>query len=281
MKRVIAIVISFNDTRALKKTVLAINQQVHKTIIVDNGSSSEAYEDLCELESIASVECIRLSKNYGIATALNVGVKAAKEKGAEWILTLDQDSVARNGLVAEMLKVSILHARAGIIAPIIDPRTKIVDYVQDKDVVITSGNLVRAEIFDKIEYCSEYFIDSVDFEFCLNVRKNGWEIKGIGGDWLQHRLGQSETKKIFFLPFNYIKHSPVRRYYIFRNHVHLLRSYAGDYPAFLLKKTLFLAKIFFAIMLFDNEKKENLIKICHGLVDGVLKKNGSYESCRN
>jgi len=124
MNDVVAISVSYNPKiRRFKKVIESVSNQVRKIIIVDNNSLN--INKLCllikDLAISHKLNIIKLNKNKGLAKALNVGMKEVTH--ASFILTLDQDTVLRDGAVEYLLyeykklpehirsKVAILHAK--------------------------------------------------------------------------------------------------------------------------------------------------------------------------
>lgn len=275
MQNVIAIIISYNDPKALLATTLAIKDQVKEIVIVDNGSEAEYNEALTSIEINNNIHFIRLGKNLGIAKALNIGVKYALDKHASWVLTLDQDSLASQHMVDNLLEIAKVRIDAGVITATTD-QVEFAPRVKELDVAITSGNLVNIKVFDNVNYNDSYFIDSVDFDFCLKVRDAGWKILQSGDAFLSHRLGTQINISFMGLNFNYVQHSPLRRYYIFRNHILLFKDHFRKHSFFLFKKSMFLFKIFIAIILFDKKRFKNLKMIFKGINDGFSNKRGPF-----
>jgi GT2 family glycosyltransferase len=74
-------------------------------------------------------------------------------------------------------------------------RTK--ERFEEKLVVITSGNLLKVSAFERIGgFREDLFIDSVDFDFCLRLKKSGYRIMRCNQAILYHSLG--ERKEIQF-----------------------------------------------------------------------------------
>jgi rhamnosyltransferase len=276
VNNIVAIIISYKDTNALIATVIAIKDQVNQVIVIDNGSGNDFESGLQSVEQLKNIICIRLIKNLGIAYALNEGIKQAKQLDAQWVITLDQDSLAHENMVAELFRVAISNVKIGIVAPALNHTFQ--DNTNNELLVaITSGNLINIKVYDSVLYNDGYFIDSVDFDFCLKVKSAGWSIVQSNGAFLEHRLGISKKINFFGINFTYIFHSPLRRYYIFRNHIFLIRDHFKKHPIFLIKKTFFLFKIFTAIILFDTKKKLNVKMIFKGLIDGFKGNIGPFK----
>ena len=97
----------------LGQNIESILPQVKHIFLVDNGSCNlDEIKSL--LDKFENVTLICNGENLGIAKALNQMCQAAYENGYEWMLTLDQDSVAESELIkkysryTEMEKVAIL-----------------------------------------------------------------------------------------------------------------------------------------------------------------------------
>ena len=67
------------------------------TICVDNGSTDGS--DRAVEERFPEVELLRLGENRGFAGGNNAGIRRALERGADWVLLLNNDAVAQPGLV--------------------------------------------------------------------------------------------------------------------------------------------------------------------------------------
>ena len=64
------------------------------------------------------------------------------------------------------------------------------------------------------------FIDSVDFEYCYRMRKNGFGVIQVSEVQLLHQLGESEKHHFLFWTVQVNGHSAFRKYYIARNTVY-------------------------------------------------------------
>jgi len=276
--RIIAVIISFNDVKSLKKTVEAIYKQVTHVIVIDNGSDKNCRSLFEEIKCRYKIQLLILEKNYGIAYALNIGVNIAKEYDFNWVLTLDQDSIAEPNMVSNMLNTaSKSRLKNVIISPRLVNHNNNISIDMEKKSSITSGNLVSMETYKKIGlYNEDFFIDGVDFDFNLRHINTGGAIIQCGCAFLNHELGEKIYKNLFIFQYVYIKHSPLRRYYIYRNHFYLTKKYIYKNPIFILKKSIFLVLNFLDIMLFDDEKKLNIIYIYYGISDYFNNITGIY-----
>lgn len=277
-KSVLAVVVSFNDGAALIKTVNALVSQVDKVVIVDNGSSPETLYCIAELETTLGITPIYLHENIGIGGALNIGVSIARKEHFDWILTMDQDSVAAPQMVSEMFMSAETCQDAAVICPLL-----VADGVEkvnkDKAVTsaITSGNLVKVSCLQFVgDYNERYFIDSVDFEFSLRIRNAGYKIVKCGSANLHHRLGETRVVSMMEYKYHYILHSPLRRYYMYRNHMYLVSGFWSRNPVFLMKKTIIAIYGIVEITIFDPQRWANLKMMGRGVADFFRARDGRY-----
>lgn len=280
--KVYAIIISYNGDYAIIDAIQSIRSQVDKVIVVDNASSATTLKILAELECMDDIHLIRLDDNYGIAHAQNVGIAVGYRDGADWVLTLDQDSVCAEDMVAKLLVagVSLGTNRLGFCCPAIKNQAlgQTMRHKSGVEVVqyaISSGCLFPMTTLQAVgNQRADYFIDSVDFEFCLRMSSQGYRLIRVNNAMLDHKLGIKRNVKIFGANFSLSIHAPFRRYYLFRNHIFLVRSYWRQSPIFLLKKSLFLFFLFLQIVVFEDKKKENIRQCFFGLLDGLRGRRG-------
>lgn len=235
---VCCIFVTYNPSKKFIDNFKIILNQVEKVVIVDNGSTLEDIEMLKELAEYNKIELILNNENLGIATALNSGVKYALSSNYKWILTMDHDSEAAKDMIQIMLnqydllgdkekeEIGSLFPRfvEKSLAKDIEFQSEEYEYVPYE---ITSGNLVKSEVFNKIGlFDDELFIDMVDTDFCMRLNKYGIKMIRVNKAILLHNLGETEQKKIGFLKFSVSNHSPIRRYYMTRNRFYIWNKYS-------------------------------------------------------
>ena len=235
-KNIACIIVSYNIGNNIHKCYESIKNQVGQVIIVDNGSSEETILALQEIEKDVGTNIIYLEENKGIAIALNYGVKLAIDLKYQWVLTMDNDSKASKNMVSNMVqsyKQINKDERKEIvsIAPIYIQEGSRIEVKSSREysyenLVITSGNLVKIDIFKKIGFFKEeYFIDYVDNEFCLRIIDSGKKIIQVKNAILEHNLGDLKSKKVLLKTIKSTNHSAIRRYYLVRNSLDVLKRY--------------------------------------------------------
>lgn len=275
MDKVAAIIVSYNPDNNLLDSVNLLINQVQKIIIVDNGSENKKKKDINLIKDIdkQKINVIFNEENLGIATALNIGVKQALKDGYDWVLTMDQDSKASSNMIEKMLEIynnidknerdNIL----SIFPNFVDERVQSIEENSNMssyeyvDADITSGNLLKAEVFDKVGFFDDsLFIDLVDTDFCMRLNEKNIKMIKVRDAILYHSLGESQSVKSGFLKFNTSNHSALRRYYMTRNRFYTWEKYK-DLNSFTLNRDKKLFKKEFVKIILGEKDKVNKIRM--------------------
>jgi rhamnosyltransferase len=141
---------------------------------------------------------------------------------------------------------------------------------------ITSGNLVRMRLFDEIGlYDEELFIDCIDFDFSLRVRRAGYCVCRIPEALIVHELGEAVQLPALAKKF-YARHSPVRRYYMYRNYMYLMERYLVAFPAFVLKLGVLQFLLLPLIGMYDRDPVRSYRAIARGFLDYFARRHGPW-----
>jgi rhamnosyltransferase len=237
--KVAAVVITYQpDLQRLRRLCNALSMQVAELYLVDNGS-----REVIEGVGHGAAIVIRLGENTGIAHAQNVGIRAALAGGAEVVVLFDQDSEPGAGYVSSLLQ-GRLAADPWVAAPVcIDrwTRQELPSYrvgwwgwLRRKvystaaqgpvsvDLVIASGCAASAQAFAGAGLMDEeFFIDFVDFEWCLRCRLRQIPITVVPGAVMEHSIGERTDERRWYRGS---VHDPARTYYKIRNCFLLFRK---------------------------------------------------------
>lgn len=235
-----AVFSTFRPGEAAEAAVASVAGQVDGVLVVDDGSGPSADDVLARIaDGGAVVE--RLRVNGGIAAALNTGIRAARERGAEFVITFDQDSLVPAGFVAALHTARAAAAadglRVGAIVPeffaqVRQARGDIAAYAPAAN-VIQSGMLVPMSVIDALgELRAEFFIDLVDTEYELRLRRAGHAVIAAPAVRLGHALGTQYRRELFGrpvrlpgIPPEITLSTPFRYFYRVRNRLVLNREY--------------------------------------------------------
>jgi len=284
-----AVVVSHQPAAEIIGNVTALLLQVNEVVIVDNGSGGPSRDHLRLLSDRPNVSVIYNDENLGIGSALNIGVRFVRERGHQWVATFDQDSRLTAGLVATMVEAYEAYGNKEKVA-LLCPRYrdkstgKITGHsaksAQSRAftevlVAMTSGNLIRPNIFDTAGYFNEaLFIDYVDYEFCLRCVEHGYKILEVTDAILEHCVGSPTQHSVLGKIVVATNHSATRRYYGFRNRIFMYRKYAFAHP-FLLNKMVYGSFMELVKVLFLEEQRwRKLAAAVRGTYHGVLGRLG-------
>ncbi|CAK2713532.1 rhamnosyltransferase [Vibrio crassostreae] len=252
-----AVVVIYNPDSNVENNIIKLSEQVDQIVVVDNSDEKNGNHKILFglFEEIGKkISYIDNGSNLGIAEALNVGIEFLKREQIDYILTFDQDSVITPGYLKSIHATFVDLSRKetiGVVGPnIVDVNSEKVGqkYLTtssrwrfnfgelnfdrcDLGFVITSGSLFPVTIFDQVGlFKSEYFIDAVDIEYCLRLKVNGYRVGYSNEARLSHSLGEKTTHTILRKNIITSNHNFIRRYYVARNSIYILKEYGFKYP---------------------------------------------------
>ena len=110
--KLVAVVLNWNGGEDTPRALASLDGI--ETICVDNGSTDGS--DLEVERRFPQVELLRTGGNLGYAGGNNVGIRRALERGAEWVLLLNNDAEAEPGIAAALARAAAARPDAGILA---------------------------------------------------------------------------------------------------------------------------------------------------------------------
>lgn len=272
------IVIYNPDIKRLQDVIDAICRQVDLLVLVDNGSNNMGVI-LETIKPYNVVHIIQNAENKGIATALNQICSHCYDKGYEWCLTLDHDTVCHEGMVNQLLKYSSKES-IGIICPKVDyeganiKQKNTNSETVDVYACMTSGSLTNLSAWKQVGgFRESYFIDYVDNEFCMRLGLAGYRIVRVNGCVMHHRLGESVKRKLFnIFPVTVSVHKPWRFYYMTRNNLLFIHQYKKHLNIF--KEYAKVMTILYHGVLYSDSRKDTISYIWRGIKDAYCHKEG-------
>ena len=274
MKIIAGIVLYNPNTQRLQENIEAIIPQVDSIVIVDNGSTESLYNNI--LETFDHISYIRNEKNMGIAYALNQICGYAYSHGYNWVLTLDQDSIATPGMVD--VYRSIANDEIGILGCWIHDRGYQIDEswgikngTFETDWVITSAAFTNINAWKSCGgFDNGMFIEWVDWDICESMRKAGYKIMKTYKTKLIHELGHgTRLVMVRHHQMQVMNHKPFRYYYSARNRIYMARKYKHIGMREQLREIGF--KLY-TVERYEANKLKNLWAILRGTIAGFFPK---------
>ena len=298
--KVAALVVTYFPDAGCPRRLDKLLSQVDRLVIVDNGTDAAGISWIDAYSERPRVTTIRNDDNLGIAAALNQGMNVLADGAYDWVFTSDQDSTVTDGCVAALLaavsgdphpdNIALVGSNrqdtgANISAhrwlrpsrryPFFERVT--CDQIERDGVtlVITSGTLTSMTAYRQLgSFREDFFIDLVDTEYCLRARKAGYRILVSCDAMIFHRIGSKRQRRLLGLTISPMHHGPLRKYYIFRNAVDVIRRYGRAFPHWLIYQVLGLAEVAAGILIFENQKSAKLRACMIGAWDGLLGRRG-------
>jgi len=274
--KVAAIIVSYNDSQAVVRCTSALIKQVDHILVVDNGSSAAHVFELIALEQQEKIILLKSSRNLGIGAAINLALANLDDTQVDWVLTMDQDSIAAPDMVDKMLEVASNYSTAAFTPLISDIGHNIkCEVVKEVGYAITSGNLIPLCALRSLNgFNEDLFIDGVDFDLSLRLREAGYRIFRVTDAYMGHTLGNVVKGKRH--RYFYTDHSPLRRYYMARNMLINSRRHFFRFPLFIARLLLISCLTLVQVIIWGPKRLKSLSMILVGIMDGIRNKSGLY-----
>jgi len=291
---VASITVAYNGAELLPRQIEALFGQrraLQEIIVVDNASTDGTLGMLAQ--RYPQVTVLRLRENLGVGGGLAAGLAyAALERKHDWVWTFDQDSVPHRDsleiLLSSLDSISDKAGEVGIAAALpvyeeglfcfnpwlwrdglVKPSPEMLkEPIWFADLVITAGCMIRRDVVDRVGLPrADFFMDFVDFEYCLRARDRGYKVVVVPRSRINHEIGNGRAVRFTGIRKLWCNQAPFREYYYSRN---LAYSVWWLYPSSAAKRFVLyhLARRAAGLLIFGSDKLACLKKIGQGFLDG-------------
>jgi rhamnosyltransferase len=274
---VLGVVVLFQPPPGCVDALVALSPQVKELVVYDNTPGGTIWDDTRRLGALSNLRWLGDGQNRGIAFALNRALDVAAELGVEWVISFDQDTRVQGDYVAKMLEGASAGPGGPAPAMVVPglPGDGLGTGRGEVPRAITSGALSNVAALAAVGgYWEELFIDYVDFELCIRLRRAGHRIVRLGDIRLQHCIGSPTFRNVAGLRVTSTNHSAIRRYYKCRNRIALVREHFCSAPAWLLRELLATFWEAGKIALFEEDRGAKLRMMAQGIRDGAAGRLG-------
>lgn len=299
MPKVFIIILNWNgwsDTLECLASLNKVDYDNFEIILIDNGSKEKP--PIIEREEFANLKINQIfnEANLGFSGGNNQGIKIALEKGADYVLLLNNDTIVANDFLGKLVNQAEKDKEIGIVGPQMlfyeapeliwfgggrfnwlknrgthemykmPVQTK--EFIKEVDYITGCCLLVKKEVIEKIGLMPEdYFLYYEDADWCLRAKRAGYKILYVSGSKIWHKVSVGLKEG-----------SPVFTYYHIRNGLVLAKKYSG-----LIKKlflSIFVGFLYIKqiIKLFLGINKKQAETILLAIEDFYLNKMGKYEN---
>jgi len=247
------IVLNWNgadDTRACLDSLAALTYPNFSVVLVDNGSTDDSLLCLRTYTAPYPLRLLETGANLGFAEGNNVGIRSSLEAGADYVLLLNNDTVADPNLVSEFVDAAIAHPKGAVLSAKIfyhaEPNKlwyagakwladkqhfqhvgigeiddgQSYEKVVETDYASGCALFIRADVINKIGLMDpKFFLTYEETDWCYRARAAGFKSLFVPSAKLWHKVSAS---------FGGVE-SPLQLYFYSRNILlwaerHLLRS---------------------------------------------------------
>ncbi len=211
----------FRDTVECLESCRSIAYPALRILVVDNGSVDGSETRL--RQRFPDLEIIQTGRNLGFAGGNNVGIRIALERGADYVLLLNNDTVVHPDLIAALVRTARSDARIGMLCPKIyrfDPPDVLwyagahiiewlgwgnhrgdgirdvgqFDALEDVNRPTGCALMVTRAACDQVGLLGEeYFCYCEDLDWGLRARRAGFRIVYDPGTRVWHKVSRSST----------------------------------------------------------------------------------------
>lgn len=222
--KVTAVILNTNrkeDTLACLESLSIQERPIDRILVLDNQSTDGSAQAIAD--RYPQVRVLDLAANKGYAGNNNVGISAALEEGADWLLILNEDVVLHPKAAGELLTAAISLPEVGFVGPMVYhfDEPEIIQsaggmmtknwlsahrgqnqadqgqFARVEPVAWVSGCafLVRRELIEDLGAIDErFFYYWEETEWCLRARAHGWIVLFVPSAKVWHKGVQRNYK---------------------------------------------------------------------------------------
>lgn len=222
--KIAAIILNTNrkeDTLACLESLFNQERPIDRVFVLDNHSTDGSVQAISA--QFPRVQILELAENKGYAGNNNVGIEAAMEDGADWLLILNEDVIVDPGATGELLSAAMSSPEVGFVGPMVyhfdepeiiqsaggmmtenwlaahrgqnqSDRDQFAS-VESVDWVSGCAFLVRREMIEEIGLIDErFFYYWEETEWCLRARAREWAVVFVPKAKVWHKGVQREYR---------------------------------------------------------------------------------------
>ncbi|MDO8658656.1 MAG: glycosyltransferase family 2 protein [Candidatus Levybacteria bacterium] len=230
--KIFIVILHFGDssvTNRCIKSIIDSGEEYKEIIVVDNANQFKVQSSKFKVNNIS---VIRNQENLGYAGGMNVGIKCALSKNANYVLLLNNDVILEEEILSKLVKLLETKKDVGIAGPAIKfkrdggliydiggkvnmlfgrtshKEVRIIENKTSYPVDYVSGccMLIKKEVFYKIGYFDElFFLYNEDVDFCLRARKESFKTYVVPESFIYHKLSHTVGKNSSFAIYHQTK----------------------------------------------------------------------------
>lgn len=208
--KVSIIILNWNgleDTIECLESLRKITYPNYGIIVVDNASSGSDVEVLRERYG-DYIRIIQNEKNYGFAKGNNVGIRYALDKGADYVLVLNNDTVVAPSFLDELVSCCQKEQKIGAVGPRLyyydnparvqlpELYEKVGDAPADMETLSGVAFLVGREVWEQVGLLDEVFYPAYgeDRDFFERLKERRYRIVCVPASKVYHKMSATTRR---------------------------------------------------------------------------------------
>jgi GT2 family glycosyltransferase len=286
---------SRDDTVACLKSLTQSDYQNFKIILLDLASGQDTIEFFHN--EFPQIQIIPLIENLGYAGNNNIGIKAALEQGAEWLLILNNDTVLGVSCLSSLMHAGSRDSSVGVVGPLVyhydepdviqsaggvfdkdwrnihlglnEPDCGQYNAITEVDWVSGCAIMVRCALVEQVGPLDpDYFLYWEETEWCIRASRAGWKVVHVPYAKIWHK-----GVKRSYEPRAYVT------YYMTRNYLFTLTKHKASF----LVRIHAMARIFKTLLSWSikpqwKNKRDHRNAMWRGLLDFLNHRMGPMPS---
>lgn len=283
--KISVVIPTYNSWQTLKECIKSIQNQTlvpSEIIIVDNASIDGTSEKV--KIDFPEVKLISLKINTGVTGGRNKGIEESS-RWSDYVLFFDHDMVANKNMIEELVRVSQLDKKVGIVTPKIfywEDRKRIWaagtginlwtgqilfrggrdvgQYEREEEVQVAPAVLLaKREVINQLKlFDNRYFTTYEDTDFCFRARKAGFKVFYAPKAKAFHKI-PSEPKEESIRLLS-------RAYWVGRNRILFMKDFGNNFYIFLVFLPIFI--IYYLRLALVHKRFPAWIKLIQGIFVG-------------
>ena len=287
-KNLSIVIVTFKSEMVIHECIRSIEKDI-KIIVVEN---SDNYQFKEELENTyVNVSCVLTSKNLGMGSANNIGIKKVK---TDFVLILNPDVILETSTINELIVASQKIINFAILAPIsLDANYPNYTLFNNEKTWNESDFLLRVksvdgfamlfnkkrldEVLEKDYFDKNFFMYLENDDLCKRINKINEDIFIIPSARIKHLGGKGVNEKYkeeIELSRNW--HWIWSKFYFNKKHFGYSKAFLNGLPKFISS----LIKYFFYLLIKNKTKKNIYLNRASGFLNAA-KNNSSWYRPKN
>ncbi|MDZ7336927.1 MAG: glycosyltransferase family 2 protein [candidate division KSB1 bacterium] len=246
--KVFVITLNWNGRQWLEDcltSVLALDYPNFEVVMVDNGSTDDSVAFV--RQRFPSVHVVENGSNLGYARGFNAGLEYAAERGTDYFLIMNNDTVIDQGALAALVETAQAYSKAGFVTGKVyfyDQPDTLQTVGKKEDPIVWNGDhigwlekdvgqyetvteraflddvmtLVDRRLYDEIGgYDPQFFLQAEEFDWQARAKQRGWKFYYTPKAKIWHRVSMSMGGA----------GSPIGRYFDTRSRMVVMARYLG------------------------------------------------------